>query len=69
MNQLATEWRYNSTYHTSTKMSPFEALYGYLPPSIKEYVINSKVIIMKYYLVMSDEVIHTLKSHIEQGTE
>jgi hypothetical protein len=61
------EWWYNSTYHTSTKMSPFEALYGYPPPSIKEYVINSKVPDVKDYLATSDEILCTLKAHLEQA--
>ena len=26
------EWWYNCAYHTSTKMTPFQALYGYAPP-------------------------------------
>jgi hypothetical protein len=62
-----TEWWYNSTFHTSTKMSPFEALYGYPPPSIKEYVINSKVPAVKDYISASDEVICTLKAHLKQA--
>ena len=32
------EWWYNYTYHTSAKMTPFQALYGYAPPSWKELV-------------------------------
>jgi hypothetical protein len=58
---------HNSTYHTSTKMSLFEALYGYLTPSIKEYVINSKVPFMKEYLAASDEVLRNSKDHLEQA--
>ena len=63
------EWWYNSTYHTSTKMSPFEALYRYPPPTAKEYVINNfKVPAVKDYLETSNEVICILKNHLEQGS-
>ena len=55
-------------YHTTTKMSPFEDLYGYPPPTMKEYVIkNFNVSIVKDYLATFDEVIRILKSHLEQA--
>ena len=60
------EWWYNSTHHITTKMSPFEALYGYPPPSTKKYIIsNFKVPTLKDYLTTSDEVICILKNHLE----
>ncbi len=34
---LAEYW-FNTNYHTSTKLSPFEILYGYLPPKLVEFV-------------------------------
>ena len=45
----------------------FEALYRYSPPSIKEYVVNSKILAVKNYLAASNEVLHTLKDHLEQA--
>jgi hypothetical protein len=62
------EWWYNTTYHTSTKMTPFEALYGYPPPSIKEYVFSKfKAPAIKNYLATSDEILCILKNHLEQS--
>ena len=45
------EWWYNSTYHTSAKMTHFQALYGYAPPQWKEIVQgDAKVLAVKSQL-------------------
>ncbi|CAL8120388.1 unnamed protein product [Prunus armeniaca] len=38
------EWWYNTTFHSAIRMSPFQALYGYEPPTIETYVPGSFVV-------------------------
>jgi hypothetical protein len=33
------EWWYNTSFHTSLGMTPFQALYGFLPPMVAEVVL------------------------------
>lgn len=40
---LAEYW-YNTTHHTAIKMTPFEAVYGHSPPSIRSYITGSTVV-------------------------
>jgi hypothetical protein len=32
------EWWYNTSYHTATRMTPFEVVYGQKPPSVLSYL-------------------------------
>jgi hypothetical protein len=32
------EWWYNTSYHTTTRMTPFEVVYGQKPPSVLSYL-------------------------------
>jgi len=35
-----TKWCFNTSYHTSIKMTPFEALYGQPPPIVISYILK-----------------------------
>ncbi|KAF5459790.1 hypothetical protein F2P56_019708 [Juglans regia] len=37
------EWCYNTTCHSSIRICPFEALYGYLPPKLVSYIAGTSV--------------------------
>ena len=59
------EWWYNSTYHTSAKMTHFQALYGYAPPKWKELVQgDAKVPVVKSQLEENQRVKKVLKDNL-----
>ena len=59
------EWWYNTTYHSSTKCAPYEALYGRPAPVIPKYVIGSaKVDQVDQELIDRDELLQLLKDNL-----
>ncbi|KAL6321898.1 hypothetical protein AAG906_035606 [Vitis piasezkii] len=60
------EYWYNTTYHASTKMTPYQALYGRLPPLIPAYPEGlSPVHEVDQTLLHRDELLHQLKTNLE----
>jgi hypothetical protein len=59
------EWWYNTSYHTTTHMTPFEAIYGQNPPSILSYFPGvSKVQAVDQTLTSREAILHTLKENL-----
>ena len=59
------EWWYNSTSHTSAKMTYVQALYGYAPPRWKEIAQgDAKVLPVKSPLEKNQRVMQVLKDNL-----
>jgi hypothetical protein len=59
------EWWYNTTYHTTTRMTPFEAVYGQKPPSVLSYLPGtSKVQAIDQTLTVQEDIHRTLKENL-----
>uniref|UniRef100_A0A2N9IYS4 Integrase catalytic domain-containing protein n=1 Tax=Fagus sylvatica TaxID=28930 RepID=A0A2N9IYS4_FAGSY len=61
---LAEFW-FNTNYHTSTHTSPFEALYGYPPPTLMEYIPGTtKVEAVEDHLSQRQQALALLKANL-----
>nr|XP_009790845.1 PREDICTED: uncharacterized protein LOC104238238 [Nicotiana sylvestris] len=59
------EWWYNITYHSATKLTPFEVLYGQKPPLHMPYIpYNSMVEEVDRSLQAREATIRLLKHHL-----
>ncbi|KAH9297684.1 hypothetical protein KI387_029366, partial [Taxus chinensis] len=59
------EWWYNTSFHTSSKMSPFLALYGYHPPSITSSLRGQPwVRAVEEHIQYQQEVLSSLKENL-----
>lgn len=61
---LAEYW-YNSSYQSAIKMSPFEALYGRSPPTIRSYVTGSTTVAaLDESLICRRHMLHLLRENL-----
>jgi hypothetical protein len=59
------EWWYNTSYHTTTRMPPFEVIYGQKPPSFLSYLPGaSKVQVVDLTLTTREAILRTLKENL-----
>lgn len=64
------EWWYNSSYHSSTKMTPFEAPYGYQAPTLTHYIPNTtQNAAVASQLKSRDKILETLKHNLQAAQE
>ena len=62
------EWWYNTNYHATTKMTPYEAVYGQLPPSPTSYLKGcSKVQAVDQLLQHSATMLAHLRENLHQA--
>ena len=66
---LAKFW-FNTNFHTSAKLSPFEALYGYPPPRVIDYVASTtRVGVMDLLLKDRQQLLALLKQNLHAAQE
>jgi hypothetical protein len=59
------EWWYNTSYHMTTRITPFEAVYGQNPPLVLSYLPGvSKVQAIDQTLTVRETILHTLKENL-----
>ena len=52
------EWWYNTSYHSASKMTPYEVVYGQATPIVTSYIVGtSKVQAVDSALVTRDDIL------------
>ena len=63
------EFWYNTTYHASTGMTPFQALYGRLPPTIPNYLMGTTPVhAVDQNLTSRNAILRQLKTNLHAAT-
>ena len=64
------EWWYNTTYHSTINLTPFEALYGYSPPIHLPYLAGSSAVHqVDLQLQEREEMMQLMKHHLKRAQE
>jgi hypothetical protein len=59
------EWWYNTSYHTTIRMTDFEVVYGQKPPLVLSYMLGvSKVHEVDQTLTVHEAILRTLKENL-----
>lgn len=62
------EWCYNTTIHSATRLSPFEATYGKPPPSLVSYLLgSSSVEVVDALLSSRQDLWNTLSLRLQKA--
>jgi hypothetical protein len=64
------EWWYNTSYHSTIKASPYEIVYGQLPPTYLPYLPGeSKIELVDRSLQKREEQLKLVKFHMRRAQE
>lgn len=62
------EYHYNTSVHTASGLSPFQVMFGKLPPSIPSYIAGSSSIDACDFVLQSrDEILHLLRKNLSKA--
>ena len=64
---LAEFW-YNTNFHSATKITPFQVVYGQLPPIHVPYLLGSSVVeAVNRSLAAREKILHLLKHNLQKA--